>query len=82
MNKIIKFLKGHYHKRIEDWETSGQSFGLDVHAKTVKRAMNRAGYHKCRACQKAWISEAQAELRYQYALEKLQWPEWQWKDVH
>ena len=50
--------------------------------KTIKRAINAAGYYKCRACQKSWISEAQAELRYQYTLEKLQWPEWQWKDIY
>jgi hypothetical protein len=68
--KMIASLKGHYKIRIQDWETFGRQFLPGVSGRTVKRAMNKWGYHKCRACQKSWISQDQADQRVTFCSEK------------
>ena len=39
---------------------------LTITGKTVKRYLNEAGYHKCRACQKSWITQDQSEKRVDF----------------
>ena len=59
IQKMIKSLEGHYKQRVESWDDLALQFGYDeeerpnappLSARTVKRYLNQAGYHKCRAC--------------------------------
>ena len=79
---MIKSIEGHFNRRTWEWEELGVQHGLEVSWRTVKRAMNARGYHKCRACKKAWISQPQADTRVAFSEEVLHWPEWRWKQVH
>ena len=76
IGKMIKALEGHYNHRTWTWEEATEHFSLKCSPKTIKRHMNNAGYHKCRACQKSWISGDQAERRKIFCTEMLNWPEW------
>lgn len=79
---MILALKGHYNRRIWDWEELEAQFDLNCSWKTIRRQMNNAGYHKCRACQRDWIAKDQAEKRVTFSADKKEWPEWRWKEVN
>ena len=55
---------------------------LPVYWQTVQRHMNAAGYHKCRACQRSWISQGQADRRVTFAEAMKDWPEWKLRLIH
>ena len=90
IQKMIKSLEGHYKQRVESWDNLALQFGYDEEerpnaplllARTVKRYLNQAGYHKCRACQKSWINQNQADRRKAFC-QCHQWPLWKWKMVY
>jgi len=43
--------------------------------------MNKAGYHKCRACQKGYLSPVTVEKRKAFALDHGSWQLDRWKQV-
>ncbi|KAI4208928.1 MAG: hypothetical protein LQ349_009594, partial [Xanthoria aureola] len=79
IQKIIKALEGHYNRRTWSWEELRKHFRLDCTEATVKKTINNAGYHKCRACQKSWINKDQKGKRYRWACAYKKWILWQWK---
>ena len=88
--KMIKSLHGHYKQRTKSWDDLAEDFGYHrkyrpfapaLSAETVRRYMHDAGYYKCRACQKSWITESQAEKRMNWCRAH-QWPIWKWKMVY
>lgn len=52
IQKMVKHIKGWYSKRILLWEDLGKECDLDVCDCTIHRAMNKAGYHKCKGMPK------------------------------
>ncbi len=89
--KMIKSLEGRYGQRIKKWCDFAEKFrevpahpplefGPPLSESTVRRYMNEAGYHKCRACQKSWINHDQADRRVEFCKEH-HWPEWKWRMV-
>ena len=92
IKKMIHSLQGRYLQRIKDWDTLAPDFapvpaypplefGPPLSSDSVRHHMNRWGYHKCRACQKSWISQDQAGKRKSWCQEH-HWPEWKWKMVY
>lgn len=88
---MIQSLQGCYNQRIKPWDIFAQdfrpppahpllAFGPPLHGDTVRAYMNKAGYHKCWACQKSWISDDNAKKRVNWCKEH-KWAEWQWKLV-
>ena len=78
VQKMIKALQGRYNERKKPWdliaeEFTSSEFGPPLSARTVRRYINSAGYYKCRACQKSWISEEQARNRLHWC-ERHKWP--------
>ncbi len=82
VDKMIRHIEGHYDRRTWEWDELRQAFKLDCVWQTVRSAMNNAGYHKCRACQKSWISADQAKRRICFSDEHKHWPDWIIKQVH
>lgn len=81
IEKMVKSLKGYYHNRTQPWEQLAESFFQNTICwRTVKNHMNKAGYHKCRACQKSWINDDQRERRLHWC-ERHIWPDWKWRMV-
>ena len=54
-------------ERAMSWATLGYEVGLDVHWRTIQRAMGRLDYHKCVACRRGWVGRNLAKERVQYA---------------
>ena len=78
---MIKAINRHYNRRVWEWEELRAHFNLDCTWQTVRSTMNKASYHKCRACQKSWISDAQAKKRVGFSVDHVEWPEWMIKQV-
>jgi len=60
VQEMINLITGHYSKRTLKWQKLAQQCNVVATKKTVQKAMERAGYHKCKACQKAFISPQNA----------------------
>ena len=75
IGKMIKSLEGQYKHRTWTWEKAWDAHNLACSVLTLKHHMQNAGYHKCHACQKSWISDDQAEKRKVFCTEMLNWPE-------
>jgi len=82
MDKILQ--AGDVQDRAMTWDTLAYEAGLEnVSARTVKNTMGSLDYHKCVACQKAYVSPHLAERRKAWAktmLERYPNPE-DWKHV-
>ncbi|MCJ1255884.1 hypothetical protein MMC24_003702 [Lignoscripta atroalba] len=71
VQEIIDWFTGDYIARTTKWEDLVSEFELNCHWKTVKRALNKAGYHKCKACQRGYITPENVKKRYDFALDHL-----------
>src|SRR5690606_27835429 len=68
-----------YQGRILSWRKLGRDCGLDVSSDTIRRALNRVGYHRCKACKKPFISEKCKKDRKIYSKEYLHKPKEFWQ---
>ena len=83
VHKMQRHIQGRYKKRTLDWGSLGVECKVPVKdQQTVKRRMNAAGYRKCRACQKKWLSEANISKRWDVSEEWRHLPNWEWEDWH
>ena len=62
---IYSLRKGHEGRKLS-WRKLAQECGLEVSGKTVQRALNHVGYHRCRACRKPFISRAAQQKRRKF----------------
>ena len=69
VHKMECHIHGRYKKRTLDWEGLGIETGVEALGRTIKRRMNNAGYKKCRACQKKWLSDANITKRWDISKE-------------
>ncbi len=81
IEKMIKAISGRYSKRVMSWEALGQEVDVTADSRTIHRAMNRADYSKCRACQKSYLSPETVKKREIFAHEHGSWPMNRWKQV-
>ena len=63
-----------------DWSTRRLTFeqvrtqlGIEASARTIRRELRRAGYRRCIACPRPYISRKQAKKRLGFALEHRWW---------
>jgi Transposase len=63
-----------------DWSTRRMSFervkaqlGVKASARTIRRELRRAGYRRCIACPRPYISRKQAKKRLDFALSHRWW---------
>ena len=80
--KVISHITRRYSKRVLGWELLAKDLDFKISGATLRRHMAKKGYHKCKACQKSWISEDQAIRRKDFADEMRRKREWYWKLVH
>ena len=66
---LIQTTTKNWDSRSFSWENLAKDCGLQCSWTTVRRAMNQAGYHRCRRCKRPFISKANIEKRYSYAIE-------------
>jgi transposase len=63
VQKMIQKACENYTTRIFTWEGLGAACDIEASARTIKRAMNEAGFHKCKACHHSFISTVGATKR-------------------
>jgi transposase len=54
---IIRIARKNWEGRKLSWRKLGQEAGFRVSGKTIKRALKRYGYTRCKACKKPFISQ-------------------------
>ena len=82
VQKMIAHVSGQNSDRVVGWEDLGKEYGFDAHKHTIQRAMERAGYKKCHACQKGYLTPENREQRLQFAKDYQLCPRWQWDQVN
>lgn len=74
---IIEWFTGDYKARISTWREIKEEFNLDCSWQTIRRRLNAHGYHKCKACQRGYISPENVEKRLVFAMKRRRWgPIW------
>lgn len=79
VRRLIAKATEDYEGRKLSWARLGRDCGLDVSPKTIKRALNKAGFHRCKACKKPFLSKANVKARRCYAEEHLHEPVEYWQ---
>ncbi len=60
---MIQKVCENYTTRIFTWEDLEAACDIEISAQTIKRAMNEAEFHKCKACHHSFISTIGATKR-------------------
>jgi len=60
--RLIRIATTSYEGRRLKWKELRELAGLDVSGKTIKRACEKEGYHKCKACRKPFLSVKAAKI--------------------
>ena len=81
VHKMISAMQGHYNERIKSWNELIEEWKLDISDRTLQRAFSKEGYHKCKACQKGYISPNNQKKREEFGLNHLEWTNEQWHRV-
>jgi hypothetical protein len=82
LQRMILYVCTKYETRALHWEDLRQRFCPWVQcAETVKNHMNKAGYHKCRACQKSYLRESNVKARETFAIDHVDHDVDWWKKV-
>ena len=81
IHKMINSMQGHYNQRIKPWNSLIEEWKLDISVSTLKRAFAAEGYHKCKACQKGYISPNNQKKREEFGKNHLHWTDEQWHRV-
>jgi transposase len=79
VRRLIGILRTNWDHRKLCWRKLGKQAGLDVSGKTIKRALNAAGYTRCKACKKPFISKRCQGHRKEYAAERIYKPVEYWQ---
>ncbi len=64
---LIRIATTSYEGRRLKWKELGQLAGLEVSEKTIKRACEKEGYHKCKACRKPFLSVKTRQIHRHFA---------------
>jgi rRNA maturation endonuclease Nob1 len=74
IRRLICILRSDWEERKFSWGKLAKKAGLHVSSKTIKRALNWEGYHRCRACKKLFINRETQHARTVYAMIHLHKP--------
>ena len=67
MQEIIDFITEHYSSHILKWQNLAEKCNVKISARTVKQKMKLTDYHKCKICQKDFISSENAQKHLAFA---------------
>jgi hypothetical protein len=79
---IIEDIQGRFNERTLSWDELAAKHKLPIKGRRLKELMNAIGYTKCKACQKSWMTQRQADDRVQFALAYIHLMDWQIKLIH
>lgn len=77
VDAIIVYCTQRWETRIMNWWKLREELGLTCSVETIQQRMHQRGYYRCVACQKPYLTLAQATARFLWALAHLFWTvEW------
>jgi hypothetical protein len=73
VRRIIRFICKNHGTRRMSFEQVKQLLNIQASPRTIRRELRRAGYRRCIACPRPFISRQQAKKRVAFALEHRWW---------
>lgn len=67
LNAMIRHIRKSFENRQITWKELAHLYGNDCDPQTVKTALGRRGYYKCKACQMSWLKEHNVQERLDFA---------------
>lgn len=81
LDEVIEFITSSKETRRMPYEAVIKELQLPVCKATLRKALARRGYHRCKALRKPPLSKRTRALRLTWALEHVNWTREQWKKV-
>ena len=82
VNEIIEYCSESYEHRVLDYVALHDELQLTCSPSTLERRLKQCGYFRCVACQKPYLSQAQASARLIWGISHMFWrKEKEWKKV-
>ena len=81
LRRVIRHIRRSYNNRKLPYAQVARECGLNCSGQTVRRALARVGYHKCKACPKPFINKKQRKQRLAWARENRPWLQDDWDKV-
>jgi hypothetical protein len=81
LRTIIRYLTKSFETRQSTWQQLAYDYGHGCHPDTVKHALNREGYYKCKACQMTFLTNDNVANRLAFAKAHKQRSFGFWKSV-
>jgi transposase len=78
---VIKYISMDHLTRQLNWLQLREELKLKCSPTTLKRRCNEAGYYSCIECQKPYLSRAQADARWIWAITYMFWGIWEWSRI-
>lgn len=81
LDEIIDFVSTSKETRRMPYSQLIQELNLTISVETLRRALARRGYHRCKALRKPPLSDRTKALRLAWALEHVNWTREQWNKI-
>jgi len=78
---IIEYISTDHSTRVLNWIQIHDELKLSCLVKTLKRRCKEAGYYSCICCQKPYLSKAQANARWMWAITYMFWGICEWSRI-
>ena len=78
IRRIIRYIAQNWSTRRATFEQVKRALGIEASARTIRRELRKAGYRRCIACPRPFISRKQAKKRLDFALSHRWWGTSDW----
>jgi DDE superfamily endonuclease/Transposase len=78
---IIEYVSESHEHRVLNYIQLHDELKLKCSAKTLERRLKEAGYFRCTACQKPFLTQIQARARWIWAIAHMFWSLFDWKGI-
>ena len=77
---IIEYISESHEHRVLNWVQLHDELKLSCSSKTLERRLKEAGYFRCTACQKPYLTRVQARARWMWGITHMFW--WlEWRSI-
>ena len=81
VRQLLREIRGSEKGRQAPYESLAKSLGIEASRAAIRRALNEAGYFKCKACHKPYINEINRRKRLEFAHAHRHWGIDNWRRV-
>ena len=81
VREIIEYISDSHEHRVLNYVQLHDELGLKCSAKTLERRLKEAGYFRCTACQKPYLTRIQAHARWIWGITYMFWSIFDWRKI-